>query len=126
LGKLQDKNTGNHYNLTLTGRVLVAKTFLISQVSFFLGIIPLDINTGKQIEEMIEKFAIGKLQIAKDRIYNKLEQGSLGLLKICELDTAMKSAWVNRRKREGLLVDITVSRVFSTARNDNIKYINKP
>jgi hypothetical protein len=30
---------------------------------------------GRQIEEMIEKYAIGKLQIAKDRIYNKLEQG---------------------------------------------------
>jgi hypothetical protein len=40
-------NYWNQYNLTLTGRVLVAKTFLISQVSFYLGIIPLDIEAGK-------------------------------------------------------------------------------
>jgi hypothetical protein len=115
----------NQYNLTLTGRVLVAKTFLISQVSFYLGIIPLDVNEGKQIEDMIEKYAIGKLQIAKDRIYNKIEQGGIGLLKLGELDIAMKSAWVNRWKREGRNVDITGSRVINTARNDNIEYINK-
>jgi hypothetical protein len=53
---------------------MVAKTFLISQISFYLGIIPLDQAAGKTIELMIEKYAIGKLQIAKDRIYNKIEQ----------------------------------------------------
>ncbi len=115
----------NRYNLTLTGQVLVSKTFLISQVSFYLGIIPLDTNTCKTIEQMIEKYAIGKLQIAKDRIYNKIEQGGIGLLKLSELDTAMKSAWVNRWKREGNGVDITGSRVLGTARRENIEYINK-
>jgi hypothetical protein len=115
----------NRYNLTLTGRILVSKTFLISQVSFYLGILPLDTNAGNIIEQMIEKYAIGKLQIARDRIYNKIEQGGIGLLKISELDTAMKSAWVNRWKREGHSVDITGSRVLGTARQENIEYINK-
>jgi hypothetical protein len=118
-------NFWSQYNLTLTGRVLVAKTFLISQVSFYLGIKPLDVNAGKDIESMIERYAIGKLQIAKDRIYNKIEQGGTGLLRISELDTAMKCAWVNRWKREGEGVDITGSRVLNTARQNNIEYINK-
>jgi hypothetical protein len=118
-------NYWNQYNLTLTGRVLVAKTFLISQVSFYLGIIPLDTEAGKQIESMIERYAVGKLQIAKDRIYDKIEQGGIGLLRLSELDTAMKSAWVNRWKREGQSVDITGTRVLSTALNENIEYINK-
>jgi hypothetical protein len=74
---------------------------------------------------MIEKYAIGKLQIAKDRIYNRIEQGGIGLLKLSELDTAMKSAWVNRWKREGNGVDITGSRVLGTARQENIECINK-
>jgi hypothetical protein len=74
---------------------------------------------------MIEKYAIGKLPIAKDRIYNKIEQGGIGLLKISELDTAMKSAWVNRWKKEGQDVDITGSRVLGTARQENMEYINK-
>jgi hypothetical protein len=65
------------------------------------------------------------VQIAKDRIYNRIEQGGIGLLKLSELDVAMKSAWVNRWKREGHLVNITGSRVISTARNDSIEYINE-
>jgi len=118
-------NYWNQYNLTFIGRILVAKTFLLSQISFLLGIIPIDNNTAKALEEIIEKYAIGKLQIAKDRIYNKIEQGGTGLLRISELDTAMKSAWVNRWKREGRNVDITGSRVLYTARQENIEYINK-
>ena len=74
---------------------------------------------------MIEKYAIGKLQIARDRIYKKIEQGGIGLLKISDLDIAMKSAWINRWKREGKAVDITGSRVLGTARQENIEYINK-
>jgi hypothetical protein len=118
-------NYWNQFNLTLIGRVLVAKTFLLSQVSFMLGIIPIDSNTAKSIEGMIERFAIGKLQIAQDRIYNKIEQGGTGLLRISELNTAMKSAWVNRWKREGQDVDITGSRVLGMARGECAEYINK-
>jgi hypothetical protein len=118
-------NFWNQYNLTVIGRILVAKTFLLSQVSFLLGIIPIDNNNAKVIEEMIERYAIGKLQIARDRIYNKIEQGGTGLLRIGELDTAMKSAWVNRWKKEGAAVDITGSRVLGTARQECIEYINK-
>jgi hypothetical protein len=63
-------------------------------------------------ESRIEKYTTGKLQIAKDRIqYNKIEQGGLGLLKIWELNVAMKSAWVNRWTKERECVDITGSRV---------------
>jgi hypothetical protein len=37
----------------------------------------------------------------------------------------MKSAWINRWKREGKNVDITGTRVLGTARQENIEYINK-
>ncbi len=54
---------------------------------------------------MIEKYVLAKLQVERDRIYNKVDQGGLGLLKIEELDTAMKCGWVNRWKREVESVD---------------------
>ena len=47
-----------------------------------MGIIPMDKRTAEKIELLIEKFVLGKLQVARDRIYNKAEQGGLGLLKI--------------------------------------------
>jgi hypothetical protein len=48
---------------------------------------------------MIERYVLAKIQIAKDRIYNRTDQGGLGLLKIEELDTAMKCAWINRWRK---------------------------
>ena len=118
-------NYWNQYNLTLTGRVLVAKTFLMSQVTFLLGIIPIESDIAKRIEGMIERYTLGNLQIAKDRIYNKIEQGGTGLLRISELNTAMKCAWVNRWKREGANVDITGSIVLNTAGRGGIECIDK-
>jgi hypothetical protein len=118
-------NYWNQYNLTVVGRVLVAKTFLLSQVTFLLGIIPADDGVLDRIESIIEWFTLGKLQIARDRIYNKLEQGGIGLLKLKDLDVAMKCAWVNRWNKEGQNVDITGGRVLNTARNEKIEYINK-
>ncbi len=103
----------------------MAKTFLISKVTFLLGFISLEKRTAERIEIMIEKYVTGKLQIARDRIYNKIEQGGLGLLKIQELETAMKSAWVNRWRKEGAKVDITGSKVMRTGDGRNVELINK-
>ncbi len=118
-------NYWNQFNLTISGRVLVAKTFLLSKVTFLLGFISLEKRNADKIELMIEKYVVGKLQIAKDRIYNKIEQGGLGLLKIQELETAMKCAWVNRWRKEGSDVDITGSMVLRTGGGRNIELIDK-
>jgi hypothetical protein len=117
-------NYWNQYNLTLTGRIMVGKTFLLSQATFMMGIIPMDKRTAEKIELLIEKFVLGKLQVARDRIYNKAEQGGLGLLKIWELNVAMKCSWVNRWKKEGTNVDITGALVLNTSRNRNIETID--
>ncbi|MFN9899067.1 MAG: hypothetical protein ACK55Z_09805, partial [bacterium] len=107
-------NYWNQFNLTITGRILVAKTFLLSQATFLLGIIPISPAIAKRIEGMIERYVLAKIQMARDRIYNRTDQGGLGLLKIEELDTAMKCAWINRWKKEGRKVDITGHRVLRT------------
>jgi len=102
----------------------VAKTFLLSQTTFMMGIIPLEKRTAEKIEQMIEKFVLGKIQVARDRIYNKIEQGGLGLLKIWELNVAMKSSWINRWKRESRGVDITGSLVLGTAAGKKMELVD--
>ncbi len=74
---------------------------------------------------MIEEYTLGKLQVARDRIYNTVEQGGLGLLKLDLLGISMGCAWVNRWHREGDSMDITGSRVLDTARLDEPELINK-
>jgi hypothetical protein len=117
-------NYWNQYNLTITGRVLVAKTFLLSQATFLMGILPLGEVHCKKIEQLIEAFTLGRLQIARDRIYNKVEQGGTGLIRIRELEIAMKSSWINRWNKEGEKADVTGSRVIKTAEGGKIEKIN--
>jgi exonuclease III len=101
-----------NFRLSLTGRIMVAKTFLISQATFYMGIILLDKKKAAEIEKAINKYVCGGLQIAQDRINNRIEQGGLGLIKLEELDTAIKCGWVNRWLKDGNKRDITGSAVF--------------
>jgi hypothetical protein len=39
--------------LSITGRVMVAKTFLVSQATFFMGIIPLEKKKANEIDKAI-------------------------------------------------------------------------
>jgi hypothetical protein len=107
----------NQFRLTLTGRVMVAKTFLMSQTTFYMGVIPANKNKLSEIEDAIGKYVCGNLKIAKDRWHNRPEQGGLGLIKLDELDTAIKCGWVNRWVKEGIVKrDITGRSVLGLAR----------
>ncbi len=75
---------------------MVAKTFIMSQATFLMGIIPAERKKLLEIENAIGQYACGNLKIARDRIYNRVEQGGLGLIKLEELDIAIKCGWINR------------------------------
>jgi hypothetical protein len=102
----------SNFRLSITGRIMVAKTFLISQATFYMGIIPLDKKKITEIEKAINGYACGGYNIAQDRINNRVEQGGLGLIKLEELDTAIKCGWVNRWLKDGATRDITGRAVF--------------
>jgi hypothetical protein len=93
--------------LSITGRVMVAKTFLVSQATFLMGIIPLEKKKATEIDKAIGSYASGGMKFAQDRINNRIEQGGLGLIGMEELDTAIKVGWVNRWLKEGNNVDVT-------------------
>jgi hypothetical protein len=101
-----------NFRLSITGRVMVAKTFLISQATFYMGIIPADKKKLSEMEQAINGYVCGGLKIAQDRINNRVEQGGLGLIKLEELDTAIKCGWINRWLKDGVKRDITGSSVF--------------
>ncbi len=61
---------------------MVAKTFLMSQATFLMGIIPAEKKKLIEIETAIGKYACGNLKIARDKVHNRVEQGGLGLIKL--------------------------------------------
>jgi hypothetical protein len=84
-------------NLSITGRVLVAKTYLLSQVIFLLDTLPLKFELGERINRIMANFVKGRDRIiAKNRWFLDRELGGYGLIDIHKLNTCMKASWINR------------------------------
>ena len=83
--------------LQISGRVLVAKTFLLSQVVFLLETLPLTFEIGERINSIMAYFVKGTDRIlAKNRWFLDKELGGYGLVDIHALNNSVKSGWINR------------------------------
>jgi hypothetical protein len=83
--------------LQISGQVLVAKTFLLSQVVFLLETLPLTFEIGERINSIMAYFVKGTDRIlAKNRWFLDKELGGYGLVDIHALNNSVKSSWINR------------------------------
>jgi hypothetical protein len=86
------------FNLSLPGRINIAKCFLYSQVNYLGCFLKIPNNYIQIMEEIILNFVTGNLKIAKKRIYLKPEEGGLGLFHLKEFLEAQHCQWVKRSK----------------------------
>jgi len=88
---------GTVQKLKISSRILVAKTFLLSQVVFLLETIPLRFETGERINRIMANFVKGSDRvIAKNRWFLSIELGGYGLVDIHVLNNCVKANWINR------------------------------
>jgi hypothetical protein len=96
------KKQVNHwarFNLSLPGRVSIAKTMLYSQINYlgcFLNIPDEFINNYSSI---IHSFVAGKLKIAKTRFTKPVSNGGLGLIDLTALLDAQRISWIKHAKK---------------------------
>ena len=71
IGKMVCKaNYWNLFRLSIGGRAMVAKTYLISQLTYLMGAIPVDNEILDRANEIIIKYINGKEKIiAADRFF---------------------------------------------------------
>ncbi len=86
----------SRFNLSLPGRITIAKTMLYSQINYLGCFLPIDQHIIGEYELIIERFVKGKLSIAKNRIYKPTCMGGLGLFKIDDFFNAQRVAWIRR------------------------------
>ena len=73
-------NYWNLFGLSIGGRTMIAKTYLISQVTYLMGAIPADSGILDRANEIIIKFVNGKeRKLATDRFFLTREQGGYGV-----------------------------------------------
>ena len=86
------------FNLSLPGRINVAKCFLYSQLNYIGCFLTIPQNYLTVIQNLIETFIIGNLKLAKKRLYAKPEDGGLGLFQMNEFLEAQQCQWIKRAK----------------------------
>jgi hypothetical protein len=86
----------SRFRLTLPGRIAIAKSLLLSQITFHGTVLdptPAQLN---EINQIIESFVTYKTVIAKERIYLPVKKGGLGMVNIESFLAAQKCAWLRR------------------------------
>jgi hypothetical protein len=88
----------SRFNLSLPGRITIAKTMLYSQINYLGCFLPIPENMMDVYSNVIHNFVSGKLNIAKNRFSKEIEMGGLGLFDLKNFLDAQKMAWVKRSK----------------------------
>jgi hypothetical protein len=84
------------YNLSLTGRIAISKTMLVSQIGYIGCIITPSCQQLKILQDMIDSFVTQGTVVARDRLYIKPKEGGLGLINLSDYVTALQCSWVKR------------------------------
>jgi hypothetical protein len=84
------------YNLSMTGRIAISKTMLVSQIGYIGCIITPSYQQLKTLQDMIDSYVTQGTVIAKDRLYTKPKEGGLGLINLSDYVTALQCSWVKR------------------------------
>jgi len=90
-------NYWRSFNLSITGRIMVSKTYLLPQSIYFMNILPMGEEIGREINGLIIDYIRGSdRKIAKDRWFAPREKGGYGMINCQTLDTAIKCNWIKR------------------------------
>jgi hypothetical protein len=90
------RNFWTRFNLSLPGRIAVAKTLMLSQLGYMGCILDPEPAQMDTIGTIIYTFIKGKLNVAKNRITIPVEYGGLGMIDLHEYLTALRCTWVKR------------------------------
>jgi hypothetical protein len=89
----------DRFRLTLPGRITVAKTFMVAQLNYAGSFLkPSDIIIS-EIQEIINNFVKGSMNIAREKICSTTASGGLGMLILSDFLAAHRCAWISRAHR---------------------------
>jgi len=84
------------FNLSLPGRINVAKSLIYSQLNYLGCFMPTRKDFCSGIDDMICNFVRGNMNIGKKRFFQKPADGGLGLFEINEFLMTQRCSWIRR------------------------------
>ena len=88
------------FNLSLQGRVVVAKSHLLSTIQYIGTVLPISNEVEERITSLIENYVQGGgKKIAKNKLYAPVSEGGLNLIRIRPFLNALKAGLVKHMSR---------------------------
>jgi hypothetical protein len=88
-----------NFGLSITGRVMVAKTYLVSQAIYLMGVLPMSQVIGDMMNEILVNFVSGRGRpIERQRQLLEEECGGYGMIDMNIMNMCIKSTWIRRAK----------------------------
>ena len=89
------------YHLSLRGRLTIAKTKLVSQITYISTVLTPSTAIIEEIQTLINNFVMGiegnnKHWINKDIMYTHTSQGGFGMIRLESFTKAIKVSWIKR------------------------------
>ncbi len=85
------------FGLSIAGRVMVAKTYIVSQILFTMGILPLSEELCNRLNEIVVSFVSGTGRpIERRRQFLRVEDGGYGMMNMRTMNVCLKSLWIRR------------------------------
>jgi hypothetical protein len=88
--------TWKRFNLSLPGRVCIAKTMLYSQVNYIGCFLVIPEQFVKRISDLICDYVCGDLNLAEKRLFLPAQMGGLGLFELDSFLAAQRCSWIQR------------------------------
>jgi hypothetical protein len=85
--------------LSLPGKIVVYKTFLIPQINYLASVLTPGIETIQTLEKKMEDFVTRGLTFSKSKIYAPVREEGLGLFNLKEFISSLQCNWIKRSYR---------------------------
>jgi Reverse transcriptase (RNA-dependent DNA polymerase) len=100
---LRIRNFWSRFNLSLAGRIGIAKSLMLSQISYCGCILNPSQDQLNMIRKIIAGFVVGKLNIAQARVFIATEKNGCGMIDPEQFIVAQQAAWI--KKINGNIID---------------------
>ena len=87
-------NFWSRFNLSTPGRINVAKSLLLSQINYIGCIVPPSRQQLAEINNIINRFIVGRSNISIERITLAPAEGGLGMVDLGDFLTAQQAIWI--------------------------------
>jgi len=91
LGKIRGQSIfWSKFKLSTVGRINIAKTYLLSQISYFAPVLSFTKAHLKTLRTDIGTFIKGNLKISIDKVFDPIHAGGLGMIDVASFINSMK------------------------------------